>query len=145
MRYQVPQFIEVEDKIFGPLTIKQFIYIAGGIGASIAINLFLPWYLSIIPILAVLGLALALAFYKINNRPFIFAMESWFDYTLHPKLYIWHKEERSVALPAADNDVEMPALFIPKLGDSKLKDLAWTLDVRQAENPVTGENKTNTK
>ena len=27
MQYQVPQFIEVEDKIFGPLTFKQFLYI----------------------------------------------------------------------------------------------------------------------
>ena len=30
MRFQVPQFIEVEDKIFGPLTLKQFLYTAGG-------------------------------------------------------------------------------------------------------------------
>jgi hypothetical protein len=29
MEYQVPQFIEVEDKIFGPLTWKQFIYWVG--------------------------------------------------------------------------------------------------------------------
>lgn len=31
MQFQVPQFIEVEDKIFGPLTFKQFVYIAGGV------------------------------------------------------------------------------------------------------------------
>ncbi len=145
MRYQVPQFIEVEDKIFGPLTLKQFIYVAGGIGASIALYLFLPWYLFTVPILVILGFSLALAFYKINNRPFIFAMESWFNYTLHPKLYIWHKEEQNVALPTAENETEMPTSFIPKLGDSKLKDLAWTLDVRQAENPVTSDARTNTK
>src|SRR3989338_737591 len=27
MQFQVPQFIEVEDKIFGPLTLKQFFYV----------------------------------------------------------------------------------------------------------------------
>ena len=30
MQYQVPQFIEVEDKIFGPLTFKQLVYVVGG-------------------------------------------------------------------------------------------------------------------
>src|SRR3989344_2665997 len=34
MEYQVPQFIEVEDKIIGPLTLKQFIYLAGEAGFS---------------------------------------------------------------------------------------------------------------
>jgi len=32
MRFEVPQFIEVEDKIFGPFTWKQFIYLMGGEG-----------------------------------------------------------------------------------------------------------------
>ncbi|TSC80302.1 MAG: hypothetical protein G01um101429_152 [Parcubacteria group bacterium Gr01-1014_29] len=31
-QFQVPQFIEVEDKIFGPLTTKQFFYLLGGGG-----------------------------------------------------------------------------------------------------------------
>ena len=41
MRFQVPQFIEIEDKIFGPLTIKQFIYIAGGAGLCFILFRFL--------------------------------------------------------------------------------------------------------
>ncbi len=32
MRFEVPQFIDVEDKIFGPFTFKQFLYLAGGAG-----------------------------------------------------------------------------------------------------------------
>ena len=35
MRFEVPQFVDIEDKIFGPLTFKQFIYIAGGAGVSV--------------------------------------------------------------------------------------------------------------
>ena len=34
MMFSVPQFIDVEDKIIGPLTLKQFIYLAGGAGLS---------------------------------------------------------------------------------------------------------------
>lgn len=144
MRYQVPQFIEVEDKIFGPLTWKQFVYIAGGIGASIALYLFLPFYISIIPIILILALAATLAFYKINNRPFINALESYFLYIIHPKLYIWHKEEHLLNIPKQSEEISTNE-FIPKLTNSKLKDLAWTLDVREADNPVTAGDKTNTR
>ena len=42
MRFQVPQFIEVEDKIFGPLTFKQFVYVTGGVGLAVILFLFLP-------------------------------------------------------------------------------------------------------
>lgn len=145
MRYQVPQFIEMEDKLFGPLTLKQFIYIAGGIGASIAMYLFLPIYISILPIIFMLGFSAMLAFLKVNNRPFIFALESFVKYIINPKLYIWHKAEKPLKLPLESLD-DIPATeFIPKLANSKLKDLAWTLDVREANNPVTTGDKTNTR
>jgi hypothetical protein len=144
MRYQVPQFIDVEDKIFGPLTLKQFIYIAGGSGLCILLYLFLPLYISAIPILLVISLTLMLAFYKINNKPFIFILEAMIMYVLHPKLYIWHKEESKVQIPDEKEEVA-PTTFIPKLANSKLRELAWTLDVREAPNPVTDESgKSNT-
>jgi len=34
MRFEVPQFIDVEDKLFGPLTFTQFVYLAGSGGIS---------------------------------------------------------------------------------------------------------------
>ena len=55
MRYQVPQFIDVEDKIFGPLTLKQFLYVAGGSGFSFIIWSILPTYLAIPIALPILG------------------------------------------------------------------------------------------
>ena len=30
MQFSVPQFVEVEDKIIGPLTLKQFLVLLGG-------------------------------------------------------------------------------------------------------------------
>ena len=61
-QYQVPQFIEIEDKIFGPLTLKQFIYLAGGGGLCLVFFTLLPMWLVIllgIPVMAFSG-ALAL-------------------------------------------------------------------------------------
>jgi len=71
MRYEVPQFIEIEDKIVGPLTWKQFVFLAGGAGGAVLLWLSLPPLIAIFLIVPIAVLALALAFYKYNQRPFI--------------------------------------------------------------------------
>ena len=76
-RYQVPQFIEVESKVFGPLTIRQFLYLVGGGGVVFIFSLFLPLILWMLLGIPVVGFAIALAFYKVNNRPFLSVVTSW--------------------------------------------------------------------
>ena len=94
MRFQVPQFIEVEDKIFGPLTLKQFIYLAGGGGLSFLVYVLLnSFLLSAIPIFAIMAISIAMAFYKVNNKPLINVAEYAFKYFFGNKLYIWKKTE----------------------------------------------------
>jgi len=129
MQFQVPQFIDVEDKIFGPLTFKQFIYVVGGIGISFVIYTILPLFLAIIFIAPILGFALALAFYKVNNKPFIGVVESAFKYVLNSKLYIWEKREKTSKKKEITEEESIS--YVPKLSDSKLKDLSWSLDVHK--------------
>jgi len=132
MNFQVPQFIEVEDKIFGPLTFKQFVYVAGGVAAIFLLKSFLPLYLAIIP-MAIIGVfAGALAFYKVNNRPFILVSEAAFRYLLGNRLYLWRKEHHPNRLPEkAAKASGGAAVSIPKLSRSRLKDLSWSLDVKE--------------
>jgi hypothetical protein len=130
MRFQVPQFIEVEDKVFGPLTIKQFVYIAGAVGIAFIIWTLLPTFLAIIVATPIVALALALAFYKINNRPFVTALEAAFNYTLKNKLYIWKKQDKKIE-PRKKTPQE-PLLSVPKLSHSRLRDLAWGLDIKES-------------
>ena len=133
MRYQVPQFIEVEDKIFGPLTLKQFIYLAGGAGLSFAIYRFTPSLIfSFIPIAIVMGFSLALAFYRINNKPFILVVEAAFKYYTSAKLFIWKKVPNKKADNAVQEAKEYAGIMVPKIADSKLKDLAWSLDIKES-------------
>jgi hypothetical protein len=70
MRFEVPQFIEIEDKIFGPFTWKQFVYLAGGIGLSAVIFFAAPFIVFVLIGVPLGGLAILLAFYPVNNRPF---------------------------------------------------------------------------
>lgn len=137
MRYQVPQFIEIEDKILGPLTFKQFIYLAGGLGLSAVLFRFIPSnVIALIIASPVILLSLALAFYKIHSRPFILVLEAGVKYFFSRKLYIW-KRRISTKKSSGDSPRKEGTSYLPKLAGSKLKDLTWALDIKESENPVT--------
>lgn len=144
MRYQIPQFIEIEDKIIGPMTLKQFVYLAGGAGMSFIAYRFLPTFLAILVIGVIIPLSVALAFYKINNRNFIEFLESAFNFYTKDRLYIWKKEPHKVE-PKEGIKNSPNQVYVPKLSDSKLKELTWTLDINENVNPLTGENGNNTR
>lgn len=130
MEYQVPQFIEIEDKIFGPLTFKQFVYVAGGAGMCFLAYRFIPSPISYLVIAPLGAFAMALAFYKVNNRPFITAVEYAVRYLLGTKLYKWKKRERAPT-PEEVSILPKGAVYVPKLSQSKLKDLTWSLDINE--------------
>ena len=135
MRFQVPQFIEVEDKIFGPLTVSQFIYVAGGVGFFVALWLLLPLWVAIIIGAPITILGLALAFYRVSDRPFIGVLQSGFEYYVKDKLYIWEKDraknEKGVTVKEARQE-EDPAKYVPAATANKLKDLSWSLDIKES-------------
>jgi hypothetical protein len=127
MQFKVPQFIDIEDKVFGPLTFRQFGYLAGGAGFAYLAFKFLPIYISIFLAFGFAALALALAFFKYNDKPFIHVLESFIKFYARSRLYLWHKQ-----VPAK------PAHTMPEgnvsgtratLTESKLKTLSWSLDV----------------
>ncbi len=132
MQFRVPQFIDVEDKIFGPFTFKQFLYLLGGAGLTYVLWEALPTFVAILIILPVVALSLALTFYRVNGKPFAQVIESYFKYLSQSKLYLWKKEQKSAAQIAsqAQKKEEAPAAVeAPRLSGSKLKDIAWSLDV----------------
>lgn len=128
MQYQVPQFIEVEDKIFGPFTLKQFVYVAGGVGLCAIFILYLPLLFGVLLSIPVAALTAALAFYKVNNKSFVEVAESAFKYYTAERLYLWKKEQHAAEAAAPVAAPERAPL--PTLSRSKLHDLAWSLDVQ---------------
>lgn len=96
MRFEVPQFIEVEDKIFGPFTWKQFIYLAGGVGLGVVIFLTLPFFFFVIFGAPIAGLAVLLAFYPVNNRPFDIFLESMLHFYRTSRVYHWRKKSNII-------------------------------------------------
>ena len=142
MEYQVPQFIEVEDKIFGPFTLKQFIYMAGGAGLCTVLIVYLH-VIGFILAIPVAIFALALSFYRINSKSFIEILEAAFNYYVGSRLYLWKKD--SAPKIQAPVQTTAPPVTREKLGlsEGKLRELAWSLDIKdiapvqagQTENP----------
>lgn len=131
MRFQVPQFIDIEDKIFGPFTFKQFVYLAGGAGSAYAIWKLLPTLIAVFLIIPIIGLALALTFYKVNGKSFVEILQAYVSYSTKSKLFIWkqRKAEKKKKLLTPEKPKEHPLSNIPKLTESRLSDISWSLDV----------------
>ncbi len=100
-QFQVPQFIETEPKIVGPLTIKQFAYI--GIAGLLSFFLFFTLRLEIWVVLTIImGLiACAFAFLKFNGRPFEVLFVNAALYIWKPKLYLWQRKDAVASIPQA--------------------------------------------
>ncbi len=90
MQYEVPQFIDVKDKVFGSLTFAQFIFSAGGAGGAYAAVRFLFFPFNYIVALAILGLGLSLAFYEYNGRPFPVMLQAMLSFGMKKKLFLWN-------------------------------------------------------
>jgi hypothetical protein len=133
MQFRVPQFIDMEDKVVGPLTLRQFAYILGAGGFSFVIWTFISIKIIAIPlIVAVSGLFLSLAFVKINNRPFADILESAFAYYTGSKLYTWKQPKPEDSKSASIDDVVATAtkeVTIAKANRDKIHELSLGLDV----------------
>lgn len=130
MRFEVPQFIEIEDKIFGPLTWRQFVYVGGGAGIAIVLFLVTPFLLFVLLGLPVAVLTFLLAFYPINNQPFSRFLESAVSYMKGNKLYLWRKKGTGVYSAEKDTtDISSPS-YLPPTSASNISSLARKLEMK---------------
>jgi hypothetical protein len=126
MQFKVPQFIDIEDKVVGNLSFKQFAYLAGGAGLCYISIRLLPSFVSLFLVPALAGLALALAFIKINEKPFAHILEAFVRYYLKSRLYLWKKQKSK---PQNISNTKESSPLRATLSESKLKTLSWSLDV----------------
>ena len=122
MRFEVPQFIEIEDKIFGPLTWRQFLYLGGGLGMAVVLFLRLPFIGFVLAGIPLALISAALAFYPVNNRPFSYFLEAVVNYFSGRRLYLWRKEEMTYKAPSTTTPA--PELFTPQTRTRKTGDLS---------------------
>jgi hypothetical protein len=95
MQFQVPQFIDVEDRIFGPLTLRQFLYLAAAGALSFFLFFILTTKLWIGLTAVFVGIAAALAFVKINGQSLPVMAGYMLRFLWLPKFYIWRFADNS--------------------------------------------------
>ncbi len=99
MQFQVPQFIETEDKVVGPFSIRQFAYV--GIAcfiSAIAYFMLATWLFFLVAIIFIGG-ALAISFVKVEGRPLINILISAANFYWKPQTYVWQPEQTAIAAP----------------------------------------------
>ena len=92
MQYQIPQFIDVEDKIVGPFSMRQFIYVCVSIGFSFFLYFTvqtLPWLIFSV---FIVGTGFSAAFIRINGQSLPKIVRSAFLFYWKPQLYVWQPD-----------------------------------------------------
>lgn len=92
MRYTVPQFIEVEDKIIGPLTVRQFLLLLVTIFV-----MFIEYKLSDFGLFLAIGIPTFIvggvfAFFRVNGQPFHYFCLNMIQTFRRPGLRVWDKD-----------------------------------------------------
>jgi len=130
-QFTVPQFIDVEDKIIGPITVRQFIIliVAG-------FFLFLEYKLSDFAFFLFIGVPtllifIVLAFVKINGMPFHYFILNVIQTLKKPMIRIWARSEEiyaSISKTDKEKIVVTPSSHKAQATRSRLSELSLVVD-----------------
>lgn len=139
MKYTVPQFIDVEDKIMGPLTTRQFLIMLLDAGFIFLAYKLFDFTLFILVAIVLFVAAAILAFLRINGQPFHFFMLNMIQALKRPKLRVWNKElsEDEIRILYKEEPPPPPKAKIRKevLAETKLTELSLIVNTGGVYNP----------
>jgi len=128
MLFNVPQFIDVEDKVAGPFTAKQLLWMFG-MGAMLLVlwNVFekSAFFVSAIPVIIIF---IALAFYRPYNQPLIRFIFSALLFLFKPKVYVWRRTFHKIHPKSAKKEAATAKKKDKSLSEEDLTALAQMLD-----------------
>ncbi len=128
MLISVPQYIDIEDKIVGPLTAKQLGWLI-----SMGIILIILWNVLSKPMFFILGiptalLFIALAFYKPYGVPLGNFIIFGIMYFFRPKIYFWKRTPQKEVHVVQKNKVVEKNYKNKQLTAESLRELSQLLD-----------------
>ena len=127
-QFVVPQFIDVEDKIFGPITARQFIILLVATLIIIVTYKIADIGLFIFITLIIGGLAVIFAFVKVNGQSFHYVILNIIQTLRRPSLRIWNKvyDRKELLRYRAESKVVVieKTKEVPKLSYNRIRDLS---------------------
>jgi len=128
----VPQFLDVEDKVIGPITVRQFIILLVAGGAIFLAFRLSDFTLFLTLLLIILVFTIIFAFVKINGRPVHYLLLNLVQTLKRPFLRIWDKKYTTEELKRSMRDgEEKPVVEIlrkTKVAASRLAELSLIVD-----------------
>ena len=118
-QFNVPQFIDVEDKVLGPITVRQFVIILICGLFSAAVYKLADFTLFLTSTILIFGIGGVIAFLKINGRPFHYFILNVIQTFKKPKLRIWNNQ-LSKTSAEMKGDPEIKIEQITKVGKKPL-------------------------
>jgi hypothetical protein len=129
--FSVPQFIEMEGKVVGPLTLKQFLFILAMVGISFILYKSLPKILSIPLIIVTIASGISFAFLKIKEIPFYKIVLDAINFIFVQKRFVWGKGRGEYAT-LEKVEFKKEKKFEPKLKtEGKLKDFLIQIETKK--------------
>jgi len=129
-QFTVPQFIDVEDKIIGPITSRQFVILT--VGFVIIAILYKTMNFAAFAVLGLMTFAVSgtFAFLKVNGMSFHFFILNFFQTISRPGLRVWDKNFNKNIIYIEEQEVKEVEVFIPKqkFTSSKLNELSLMVD-----------------
>ncbi len=137
MQFKVPQKIDIEDKILGPLSMVQFVYAVLGGGAGYIAISSLPSPINWVLALPIFILTFCICFVKVNGRSFGQFLKNAMAYAANPKTRLWHKSENNVRVEIYQPKVERVAdpYANKRYSRADIEKLASVIDKRGRTSP----------
>lgn len=130
MQFVVPQFIDVEDKIFGPFGIRQFLIMIGGAVFMVLAYRFADFTLFLLEAVVIIFSVLLFAFFRVNGQPFHLFVLHLTQSLRRPGKRVWRRV-------VSDEELRLPTVAMPAphqvtakapLSQSRLNELALIVD-----------------
>ncbi len=131
-QFTVPQFIDVEDKVIGPITVRQFIILLVGAGFIFVAYRLSDFALFVLLFALIGGITLVIAFVKINGRPIHYFFLNFLQTSKRPRLRIWGKMVNLATIKKdsakQDDDTLLVVPHKEQVGSSRLAELSLIAD-----------------
>jgi hypothetical protein len=132
-QFTVPQFLDVEDKIIGPITVRQFIILLFAFMMIALSYRFLQFVTFLVVGVLIFCISGIFAFLKVNGMPFHYFILNLLQSNKRPKLRVWNNEFQKYLIGTDEKPVvetEGPAVKEHVLNSSRLAELSLMVDTQ---------------
>ncbi len=127
-QFIVPQFLDVENKIIGPLTVRQFVTFLIGAGLIFIVFKLASFWIAAVEGVLLFALTGMFAFLKINGRPFHYFLLTLVQTLRRPLLKVWTKDTEVKEKKEEKKPAPTPPPTKKQLTETRLSELSLVVD-----------------